>query len=294
MNGIINILKPPGMTSSNVVVFIRRLLNIKKVGHSGTLDPAAAGVLPTFCGSATRLCEYALADDKEYIGEISFGAATDTQDAQGMPIATSDLIISPEQAEDLFRGIVGRQKQLPPKYSALKKDGKKLYEYARAGQDVDIKPREITIHSSELLHQTSQNRFLFRIACSKGTYIRTICHDIGELSGAHAHLSFLLRSKTGDYALEDSITLGDLEMAVSAGETGSVMQPMESAVAHMPKVILTAEAEKAARNGGAISGRHIAECQVAEGEAARLYIEDSFLGICVGTGQGIRISKVLA
>lgn len=292
MSGILNILKPPGMTSSNVVTFVRRVLGIKRVGHSGTLDPAAAGVLPVFFGSATRLCEYALSDNKEYIGEICFGASTDTQDAQGSVLQRSDKVISLDEASELFASIQGALRQVPPAYSAIKHKGKKLYEYARAGQEVQTKARDVIIYSSSVTRQTGPNRFLFHVACSKGTYVRTICHDIGETSGAHAHLSFLLRNRTGHFDIADAITLDELERAQQAGRLSDCVLPMDYAL-DLPKVQLHAAAEKAALNGGTITEADIVHSAAQPDETAAVYVQDAFIGIGCKLPDGIRIKKIL-
>lgn len=210
MFGFLNVYKPTGKTSHDVVAIVRRITKIKQIGHTGTLDPFAEGVLPICIGKATRLIEY-LNDEKAYIGTVQFGSSTTTYDTEGEVVKTSDKIVTQEDIEENLKFFRGEIEQLPPIYSAIKVNGKKLYEYARAGQEVKIEPRKVTIFELELVNfnQAAQQAEI-KIVCSKGTYIRSIANDLGEKLGAFGHLIKLVRIKAGDFYVEDSIKLEDL------------------------------------------------------------------------------------
>lgn len=213
MDGILNLLKPPGMTSHDVVAVVRRTLSIKKVGHTGTLDPGVAGVLPICVGRATRLAEYIAGEDKAYRAEITFGVTTDTQDSFGTVTGERD-------ASHLTRGDLayaltrfqGEIAQQPPMYSAVKVQGKRLYELAREGQEVERTARPVTIHKLGLLDfRLGVHPVAFvDVVCSKGTYIRTLAADIGEALGVGAHMSYLVRTRSGRFRLEEAFTLEEL------------------------------------------------------------------------------------
>ena len=210
MFGFLNIYKPKGKTSHDVVAILRRVTKIKQIGHTGTLDPFAEGVLPICIGKATRLIEY-LADDKAYIGTVQLGKSTTTYDIEGDAVKVSDKEISIEEIENALQGFRGEIEQLPPIYSAIKVNGKKLYEYARKGEKVEIKPRKVIINELKILNYDSENRLLeLYIECSKGTYIRSIANDLGEALGVYGHLVKLVRVKAGGFELKDSIKLEQL------------------------------------------------------------------------------------
>ena len=209
MFGFINVNKPSGMTSHDVISFLRRNLKIKKIGHTGTLDPMANGVLPIAVGDATRLIQY-LSDDKEYVATVKFGVSTDTYDKEGEIVSTSDKIVEQAELDDALNQFRGEILQKPPIYSALKKNGKKLYEYAREGKEVEIEARKVTIEKLDLL-SLENNVAKLRVKCSKGTYIRSIAHDLGEVLGCGAHLIGLTRTIAGDFKIENSIELSTIE-----------------------------------------------------------------------------------
>ena len=222
-DGIINVLKPCGMTSHDVIGFLRRVLNTKKIGHSGTLDPDAAGVLPVFAGSATRLLEYAAEDRKSYRAEITFGVKTDTGDDSGTVTESSSL---PACSKEDFSA-------LPPMYSALKFNGQPLYKLARKGISVERQEREIFIYRLQLL-SFLPHKALLDVECSKGTYIRTLLEDICAKLGVCGTMSFLLRTSAGGFKIEDAVTLQELE---NGGE--KYLLPEETAVMHLPELVLT-------------------------------------------------------
>ena len=207
MFGFLNIYKPKGKTSHDVVAILRRITKIKQIGHTGTLDPFAEGVLPICIGKATRLIEY-LNDDKAYIGTVQLGKSTTTYDLEGEIVDTSNKTPDLEEIENALNNFRGDIEQLPPIYSAIKVNGKKLYEYARKGEEVEIKPRSVNIGELKILNYDQENRILeLYIKCSKGTYIRSIAHDLGKNLGCFGHLIKLIRVKAGDFEVEDSVKL---------------------------------------------------------------------------------------
>ena len=210
MFGFLNVYKPKGKTSHDVVAILRRVTKIKQIGHTGTLDPFAEGVLPICIGKATRLIEY-LNDDKAYIGTVQLGKSTTTYDLEGETVDVSDKTSDLEEIENELKNFRGDIEQLPPIYSAIKVNGKKLYEYARKGEEVEIKPRSVNIGELKILNYDKENRILeLYIKCSKGTYIRSIAHDLGKNLGCFGHLIKLVRVKAGDFEVENSIKLEDL------------------------------------------------------------------------------------
>ena len=208
--GFLNVYKPKGMTSHDVVGRLRRVTKIKQIGHTGTLDPFATGVLPICIGKSTRLIEY-LEDDKEYLATVQFGKNTDTYDLDGEVVATFDKKVSEVEVRLGLKSFEGEISQMPPIYSAIKVNGKKLYDYARAGQEVEIKPRTVFISKMELVefNQEKQEAKLL-VACSKGTYIRSIAYDLGQNLGCGAYLSALERTKAGRFNIENTVRLEDL------------------------------------------------------------------------------------
>lgn len=211
MFGFLNIYKPKGKTSHDVVAILRRVTKIKQIGHTGTLDPFAEGVLPICIGKATRLIEY-LNDDKAYIGTVQLGSSTTTYDIEGENVNFSDKKVSKRDIEDALCGFRGEIKQLPPIYSAIKVKGKKLYEYARKGEEVKIEPRNVNISRLDILNFDEERQTVeLYIECSKGTYIRSIANDLGEKLGTYGHLIKLTRVKAGDFLLENTIKLEDID-----------------------------------------------------------------------------------
>lgn len=234
--GIINVLKPPGMTSSNVVTDIKRLLQIKHVGHTGTLDPGAAGVLPVCLGRATRLFDILADKQKVYIAEIAFGTRTDTLDSYGSVVETDDKIIEATVLQSVLPHFLGRQQQIAPAYSALKSNGKAFYEIARNGGEIPERVREIEIHALDYIAQTAANRFLIRVNCSRGTYVRKLCEDIGRALHTAAHLSFLLRTAAGAFDIANAYTLPELQSLWEESRIGEAITPVEQVVAFLPAI----------------------------------------------------------
>ncbi len=215
MNGIIIINKPKGYTSHDVVAIVKKKLNVQKVGHTGTLDPNATGVLPLLLNQGTKLSKYLIEHDKEYEVTLKLGIKTDTLDVEGNILEERKVewtTVTMQKIEEVLNSFVGKQKQLPPIYSAIKVNGKKLYEYARKGQTVDIKPREIEIYSMELKNVNQQeNEIEFKVHCSKGTYIRSLCEDIAKKLGTIGYMKELNRTKVGRFTLQEAITLQEIE-----------------------------------------------------------------------------------
>ncbi|WP_158212315.1 tRNA pseudouridine(55) synthase TruB [Natranaerobius trueperi] len=280
MNGFLNILKPPGMTSHDVVSHVRKSFKIKKVGHLGTLDPGAAGVLPIAIGRATKFAEYIINQEKKYRFELILGETTDTLDAQG--VVTNQSEVTQEHINNLienFSELTGEISQVPPMYSAIKQKGKKLYELAREGQEVERPARQIKIYSLTLIDHyvfKGKTRFLFEVNCSKGTYIRTLGHDLAKLSGCgEGHVSFLLRSKSGDFDLNSSISLETL--IKKSEELQSLIQPIDIPLNDFPSLVISDDKEiRKFRNGNVsfVSNHHT------KNETLRVYnSQNDFLGL---------------
>lgn len=286
MNGVINLFKPPGITSAGAVSFVKRRLKAK-VGHAGTLDPEAAGVLPLLIGRGTRLFNYIADLNKVYLAEIVFGTATDTQDAQGQVISTSKNIPSIDELKKALPNFSGEIMQIPPMYSALKKDGKRLYDLARAGQSVERKPRQVVVGSIDIVSQSSENSFFIRISCGKGTYIRTLCHDLGEYLGSAAHMNILIRESVGHMHMDEAYTMQEIESG------NFKLLPADSLLCHMPKLVFDKIYSKKLLNGVAIPLADIDEI-ININENYRVYIEDSFIGIGYVEGEILRSRLVYA
>ena len=214
MNGIIVINKPIGCTSYNIVYGVKKIFK-EKVGHTGTLDPLATGVLPILIGKGTKLSNYLIEHDKEYIATLKLGKKTDTLDAEGEVIEereVDDNIFNKDKIDEVLNKFIGKIEQIPPLYSAIKVNGKKLYEYARNGQNVEVKPRQVEIYKINLLNiDKEQKEIKFKVNCSKGTYIRTLCLDIAEKLGSIGYMSSLQRTRVGRFKIEDAITIDELE-----------------------------------------------------------------------------------
>ena len=228
MIGILNILKPTGMTSHDVVSNVRKILNIKKVGHAGTLDPNVAGVLVICVGKATKFSEYLMSGDKEYVCELILGQSTDTQDSYGMVIDKSDKVsVTREELNEVLKKFTGELIQIPPAYSAVKLHGKKLYEYARQNIQVEKQGRPINIKSIELL-KFDGNKALLKVRCSKGTYIRTLCNDIGKSLGTFGHMGILIRTESKGLHIKNSVTLERLKYLNDNNKLDECLIPVES------------------------------------------------------------------
>lgn len=271
MNGVINVLKPPGMSSSGAVVFLKRLLGERHVGHAGTLDTGAAGVIVVLVGRASRLSDYIMGHAKTYIAEMRLGAATDTLDSYGSVTEQRPASqVDRQRLADACAGFLGRSLQTPPDYSAVKIGGRKSYEMARRGIHVDKPPREIMVDAIDIL-ECREGRFLLKIHCSKGTYIRTLLFDIAHAMGEVAYTSFLLRVESGSYHVRDAYTIDEIIRMTSAADF-SFLLSAESAVADLPALELESAFAFALQNGQAIQ-------QTAPWETFRLYCGGMFYGV---------------
>ncbi|MCQ2373841.1 MAG: tRNA pseudouridine(55) synthase TruB [Phascolarctobacterium sp.] len=283
MDGVFNVLKPPAMTSHDVVAFLRRALQTKKIGHGGTLDPDAAGVLPVFAGSATRLLEFAVEGQKEYLVELTLGKRTDTGDDSGTVIEELPVpALEQEAVEMVLKNFLGPQMQVPPMYSALKVDGKKLYELARKGIEVEREARPIEIYKLELMN-LSADKLTMAVQCSKGTYIRVLVEDIARALGTCGTMSFLLRTQVGQYLINDAHTLQEI-----AENPEACKGELLGAVAHLPKLKLTGRQAARITNGvkttirGTEAGRYVL-----------LGPGDEFLGLGTVTEEMVKADKIL-
>ena len=248
MTGILLIDKPSGWTSSDVVAKLRGVLRERRIGHSGTLDPMATGLLVVFVGRATRAVEFAESQEKRYRAGLRLGLETDTQDITGHPIGGEKRDVSVEELENVLASFRGEIEQIPPMYSAIKVKGQKLYEIARRGGEVERQPRRITIHELALLGRDGED-FLLDIRCSKGTYVRTLCHDIGRAMGCGGCMSSLRRTRAGAFRLEDAHTLDDVQKAADAGQVESLLLPVDT-LFDEEKATISGKAEAILRVGG--------------------------------------------
>lgn len=278
--GFLNVLKPPGMTSAQLVGRVRRLLGGAKVGHAGTLDPEAAGVLPLMVGKAARLFDYLQDKEKAYIAEVAFGCATDTQDAQGQVTQTGDSYPSEPTIRDALLTLTGEQMQTPPMFSALKHDGKRLYELARRGETLALPSRPVTVHQLQLLGITQRHGALLDVHCSKGFYVRTLCDDLGQRVGCPAHMRFLLRTQSGAFTLDTASTLEQLTEAAENGTLAERILPMETVLGHMPSVDVPTVHQKALLNGVPIPLERLPSLAgIAEGKPIRVYLQGRLIAI---------------
>ncbi|MDK2984953.1 MAG: tRNA pseudouridine55 synthase [Clostridia bacterium] len=251
MDGFINLLKPPGVSSHDMVNFVRKEFKIKKVGHGGTLDPGAAGVLVIGVGKATRLLEYAVGLQKKYRAEITFGISTSSGDSFGEIVKKEkDVFVTEKDLNAVLEKFTGEIFQIPPMTSAIKSKGKKLYELARKGIEIERKPRKVKISSLKLVRfiDGDKPKAFLDIACSKGTYIRSLCHDVGAQLGCGAHMSFLVRTGVGEFMLDDALTPAELKEYIKDKDF-SFLKPMTSVLGHLQSVIVNNDSVFAVLNG---------------------------------------------
>lgn len=266
------------MTSHDMVSVVRKATGIKKVGHTGTLDPNAAGVLPICIGQATKISQFLLDSQKKYRAELTLGVETDTQDQYGTIISTKDEIPSGEKIREAILSFVGQYDQIPPMYSAIKKDGKKLYELAREGIEIHREPRSVEIHEIAIL-EVNGNKAIFDVTCSKGTYVRTLCKDIGDRLGCGGMMSFLLRTATGAFEIENTITIEALR---TVENIEAFLYPVDYPLAHLPAVSVKSHGEKAVLNGNKIPARDWTEnIQLPKEALVRVYLKEQFIGLAI-------------
>lgn len=269
--GIINIYKEKGFTSHDVVNIVRKTLGRVKTGHTGTLDPEAEGVLPVCIGKATKLADYIAADIKEYRCELTLGVKTTTEDHTGEILEVLPVECNKQDIESAVLSFIGEYNQKPPMYSAIKVNGKKLYELAREGKEIERKTRLINIYDINDINVTANNKVEMTVLCSKGTYIRTLCKDIGDKLGCGGHMSVLLRTRSGNFYLKDSVKLEQLKAMVTDDRLNEILQPMENVLSKYNKVTVDNKAEKYLYNGNKISINYLDNKGVNENEKVIVY-----------------------
>ena len=278
MDGVIVIRKEKGFTSHDVVAKLRGILHMKKIGHTGTLDPDAEGVLPVALGKATRLVDMITDKEKTYEAVMRLGVVTDTQDMSGTVLSqAAEFHVTEEELRAAIESFAGDYMQIPPMYSALKVNGKKLYELAREGKTVERKPRPVHFYEIEIL-EINLPLVRFCVTCSKGTYIRTLCHDIGEKLGCGAAMETLLRTKVGRFTLDDAITLAQTEEAVKNGEIESKVLGIEEILAEYPRVCCTKEGDRLLANGNSLV-QAMVDAEEKDGWIRMCNSEGSFAGV---------------
>ena len=273
MDGVLVVLKPPGMTSSNVVYDVRKIAGEARAGHLGTLDPAAAGVLPVCLGRATRLFDLLVDKDKEYVFEIAFGIKTDTQDACGRVLARNQRTVGEAELRAALPALTGEQAQTASIFSALKVDGRKMYDLARAGETIEPRVRSVQIAELELLRPLAENRFLLRAICSRGTYVRSLCESIAERLGTIACMPFLLRARSGPFSLDQAVSIPELEAARADGTLKRHVVSCETAISFLPEIRLDEDRRTPAKNGLETRLKN-----APDGDC-RLYAGGEFLGV---------------
>ena len=286
LNGIINVYKEVGFTSRDAVSKLTGILRQRKIGHTGTLDPAAEGVLPMCIGKATKLCELLTDHRKQYIAEIKFGIATDTEDVTGEIIEETNFSndwyeekLTEDNLSKVISGFIGRQLQTPPMYSAKRVGGKRLYELAREGKVIERKPCEITIYSIEIKNiDVSRREATIVVDCSKGTYIRTLCKDIGNELGCKAAMKSLIRTRTGDFLIENSYKLDEIEKLVKENRVSEIIIPIEDVFNNLQRVDVSGYAGILLENGGIIKADavkpDIEALEPKNGEKFRMYNDE--------------------
>lgn len=288
MNGIIIVNKEQGFTSHDVVAKLRGILRFKKIGHTGTLDPDATGVLPVCVGKATKICDLLTDKDKTYVAVVKLGVTTDTQDMMGQILSTADVSVTEEQLGMVLKEFIGQIDQIPPMYSAIKVNGKKLYELARQGKEVERRARKVTVYGLHLQEtDLPAGEFTIEVTCSKGTYIRSLCHDIGQRLGCGAAMKSLVRTRAGDFCLADALTLSEIEEKVKQSAVGGedLLMPVDAVFSGYGCCYVAEKAMKFLQNGNRVAswlcqytppGASVAECpcDVADGETVRMYGSD--------------------
>lgn len=281
MNGILNVYKEPGFTSFDVVAKLRGICKQKKIGHTGTLDPDASGVLPVCLGNATKLCDLLTDKTKEYRAVMQLGCVTDTQDMTGQILSQQPVTAKAEQVREAIFSFTGAYDQIPPMYSALKVNGQKLCDLARAGKVVERKSRPVTIFSIEI-EEISLPFVTMTVSCSKGTYIRTLCHDIGQRLGCGAAMASLVRTRSGQFCLSDARTLSQIEELAHAGRLEEILLPTDFCLSELPCATVRKQLQPLAENGNPLLLEHLEGCpdSPTEGMQLRIYSpEGRFYGI---------------
>lgn len=285
-NGILNVYKEAGFTSHDVVAKLRGILKQKKIGHTGTLDPDAVGVLPVCLGVGTKLCEFLTDKTKEYVAVLQLGVKTDTQDLSGRVLETHPVDVTEEQIREAATAFIGEIQQVPPMYSALKVDGRRLYELAREGKEVEIKARPVVIYEIEI-QEINLPCVTMRVKCGKGTYIRTLCQDMGEKLGCLGAMKQLTRTRSGDFTIDQALTLSQIEQLRDAGEIGEQIVPVDQVFADYPAVRVLSQFRKMIDNGNSFTEQHCeTREEIPDGAEVRVYRDDDlFCGIYQRDGE---------
>lgn len=290
INGIINVYKEAGFTSHDVVAKLRGILRQKKIGHTGTLDPDATGVLPVCLGNGTKLCDMLTDKDKTYEAVMLLGTTTDTQDASGTIIEMKDVVVSEEEVKEAILSFVGEYDQIPPMYSALKVNGKKLYELAREGIEVERKARPVKILDIQIKEiKLDTKEVIMTVSCSKGTYIRTLCYDIGEKLGCGACMKKLVRTKVSRFDIKDSLTLSQIEELKHADRLDECVVQVDEMFEKLTKVVIKEEYSKFIYNGNPFIKAHISEGE-SDGMTKQIRVYDfknEFVGIYEEKQEGL-------
>lgn len=294
MDGILIIDKPEDFTSFDVVAKVRGMLHTRKVGHAGTLDPMATGVLPILVDRGTKCCDILPCQDKRYTAVLKLGVLTDTLDSTGKVLETREVSATKEQVEAVLKEFEGEIQQVPPMYSAIQINGQRLYDLARQGIEVDRPARSITIYHCRLVAEgPGENEYTIDVACSKGTYIRTLCGDIGEKLGCGATMTALRRTEAAGYSLEESIPLEEASRLAQEGKLEERILPVETVFRSLPKVQLSEKQSKMYRNGVRLDRMRV-QGQPESGEELRVYgFDGTFLGVGLVNEEGELCSKQL-
>ncbi|GAB6931453.1 tRNA pseudouridine(55) synthase TruB [Paenibacillus sp. JCM 10914] len=283
LEGILAVLKPAGWTSHDVVAKVRGILRLKRIGHTGTLDPEVTGVLPLCLGRATRVVEYMQELPKEYNAVLRLGYATDTEDITGTTIETADAVqVSKEEAQAALESFIGPISQVPPMYSAVKINGKRLYELAREGKTVERQSRTVTIHEIEMTDWNTTGMWpemAFRVSCSKGTYIRTLCVDIGRKLGVPSVMVKLVRTQSAGITEDQCLTIEQIESLMKEDQLKSRLIPVDQAISFLPKHTVADEKREAALQGQRLSSRAVEPTVDSQGPIRLYDAKDDFLGI---------------
>ena len=289
MDGVLNINKPQNMTSHDVVAIVRKALNTKKVGHTGTLDPMATGVLPICVGRATKIVDFIQSDKKAYRAEITLGTATDTEDCWGEIVSTAEVCVSDASFTEAILSFIGEIEQVPPMYSALKVNGKKLYELARAGKTVERQARKRTIYEINDI-EINGHKAVFTVVCSKGTYIRTLCTDIGKKLDTVAHMSALERVSSGMFNVDDAITIE--EVRALGLDLAKHFYKVDEALGFEKKVTISDKAKELIQNGVKIDLMRYVNFDYENGDYVLVYHESTFVALALFEEDELKVSKL--
>lgn len=289
--GILLVDKPQGFTSHDVVAKLRGVLHTRRIGHGGTLDPMATGVLPVFVGGATKAVEAATAQDKTYRAGFTLGITTDTQDTSGRIVARSSMRVTRAQVEAQAASLVGLQQQIPPMYSAVKVDGRRLYQLARQGKEIERTARPITVHALTVLDFDEQSQTgTLSLCVSKGTYVRTLIHDLGARLGTGAAMHALMRTRSGNFALEACHSLDEIEKAAREGRAHTLFLPTDTLFSNLPAVALTDEGEARMRRGAVVFARMAQGLPAQSNAYCRVYYRGDF--VAVGQVRALKVGGV--